>query len=122
MFSETITITVNAQAKVLTRVNQDSYSSEYRLKETTGEFSLRIRNTAYLDRTRNGGVNVDRHNVELIHTVYPVAPATIPIVRKSYLVFENDKPDALTDVSNFVVGFGGFITATNVTKMANWES
>ena len=43
MFTDTLTVTINAVAKVMVRVNQDGYSSEYRLKETDGEFRLRDR-------------------------------------------------------------------------------
>lgn len=121
MFSDTLTITINAQAKILVRINQDNYSSEYFLRETDGEFRLRIRNTKYVDKTR-GSISVDRHNVELTHTVYPVAPATLNTIRKTYTVFENQTGDALVNSSKFVVGAIGFLTEANVLKMLNLES
>lgn len=121
MFSDTITITINSVAKVLTRVNQDGYSSEYLLRGSLDEFRMRIRNTTYVDKTR-GNRQVDRHACELIHTVYPVAPATIGTVRKSYQVIENDRVDGISEPLNFVLGFVAFFTNTNVTKMLNWES
>lgn len=42
MFANTLTVTVNAVAKALIRVNQDKYSSEYSLKEATQSFRLLI--------------------------------------------------------------------------------
>lgn len=121
MFSDTLTVTINAVPKVLTRISQDGYSSEYLLKETTGEFRLRIRNTSYTDMKR-GGVRVDRHNLELIHSIYPVSPATLTTVRKCYTVFECDSSDDLTPVKDTVVGTVAVLSAANVTKMLNWES
>jgi hypothetical protein len=120
MFAETLTITVDSVAKVLHKVNQDGYSSEYLLRETTGQWSLRIRNSSYVDKTRNGA-KVDRHSVELIHTYYQAAPAT-NAVRKSYIVLENDQTDVGTEFAKFAIGFVGFITDANVAKMVNFES
>ncbi len=121
MFSDTITITINSVPKVLTRVNQDRFSSEYRLRETTGHYLLRIRNTSYADKAR-GGLNIDRHNVEFVHTLYAVSPATVGLNRKAYFVLENDQGDPLTDALNFNLGFLAFGNTANVTKLLNWES
>lgn len=121
MFSDTVTITINSVAKVLVRVNQDGYSSEYRLKEATGEYRLRLRNTSYSDKNR-GGITVNRHNAELVHTLYPVAPAVHNTVRKTYAVFEEDMGDTLVDNAKMVTGTLAFLTEANVTKLLNWES
>jgi len=121
MFSDTLTVTINAVAKNLVRINQDRYSSEYFLRETTGEFTLRIRNSSYLDKKR-GNMNVDRHNIELIHTIYPVAPAIVNTQRKAYVVFENDRGDTIVDPVKLTAGLLAFNTEANLTKMANRES
>lgn len=121
MFSDTITVTINAVAKVLTRINQDKYSSEYYLRSAVDEFRMRIRHSSYSDKLRVGKV-IDRHNVELIQTIFPVAPATIPTIRKAYVILENEASDGVTDPLNFDLGFAGFLTSGNVTKLINWES
>jgi len=121
MFADTLTGTINSVANVMVRVNQDGYSSEYRLKETDGEFRLRLRNSSYVDKTRGGQV-VNRHNVELIHTVYAVAPATFPYIRKTYAVFEDDRGDTIATCAKEVVGTLALLTEANVTKLENWES
>lgn len=122
MFADTIAITINAVAKTLVRINQDGYSSEYRLREATGEFSLKIRNTSYNDKTRSG-LRVDRHNVELKETIYAVAPATINTVRKSYFTFEHDLSDTVVGPVKLSFGLANnFLTEANMTKMANGES
>jgi hypothetical protein len=120
MFSDPLVITINVVAKNLIRINQDGYGSEYFLRETDGEFRLKIRNTRYTDKTR--GIPVDRHNVELIHTVYPVSPATQPTIRKAYSIFENDRGDPVLASGKFGAGFFAFHTEANLTKLLNLES
>lgn len=120
-FPDTITFTINAVAKILTRVKDDGYSSEYRLRNANiEEFTALIRNSTYLDKVT--GRNVDRHSVELRHTVYAVAPATIPTIRKSYWVLENQAVDTVIDPTKFALGLVGFLTEPNITKLVNYES
>jgi hypothetical protein len=121
MFSDTLTLTINGVAKTLTRVNQDKYSSEYRLRETDGVFSLIIRNSTFKDKTRNMMV-VDRHNVEFIHSLFPVAPALVGVKRKAYFVLDNDPGDPLTSAQKFDAALMAFATEANILKLLNWES
>lgn len=72
MLSNTLTLTVNSVAKVLTRINQDAYASEYRLISDTESWVLKIRNTV----EKSGGYTYDRHNVEVVHITF--ATATTP--------------------------------------------
>jgi len=122
-FADTITITVNSVAKVLTRVNSgQDYASEYRLRGTLDEYRLRIRHSTCFDKSTRPGVTINRHNVELIHTVFPVAPSTIPVIRKAYAVLEEASNDDPTAVNQLDVGFTGFLTSANITKLLNYES
>lgn len=120
MFSDTLTITINAQAKVLSRINQDKYSSEYLLREAASEFRMRIRHTSYTDKTR--GAVIDRHNVEFSELVYPTEANPKGTARKAYTVLENENRDGSTLPVNFDLGFIAFFTNANVTKLVNWES
>lgn len=120
MFSDPATLTVGGVAKNLVRINQDGYSSEYLLRSATEEFRLRLRNSTY--RKKNATKLTDRHNVEFIHTVFPVAPATESTVRKTYAVIENEQGDTLTDPTKVAVGLLAFLTEANITKMMNSES
>lgn len=120
-FPDTITITVNAVAKTLTRIKDDGYGSEYRLRNANvEEFRLTIKNASYTDRATKR--LVDRHSVEFLHTVYPVLPSEIPTVRKSYLVLENQSVDTIIEPTKFALGFVGFFTEPNITKLVNFES
>jgi hypothetical protein len=121
MFADPLTVTINGVAKNLIRVNQDGYSSEYLLKETTGEYRLRLRNTSYNDKAR-GSRKVERHNVELVHAIYPVAPAIYPEIRKVYTVFENDVGGDNALVAKTVAGLSTLMSEANATKLINFES
>jgi hypothetical protein len=116
-------VTINGAAKSLVRVRTNDYSSEYILRTTTDEYRLNVRNTSYLDKKR--AVTIDRHNIELIQTTFPVAPATLSTIRKVYAVVENQRGDTLTDPLNVALGLLAFMSASSgaiVTKMLNMES
>ena len=120
-FPDTITITINAVPKALIRIKDDGYSSEYRLRNANvEEFRLFIRNTSYLDKATKR--TVDRHAVEMQHVVFPVAPAEIPTVRKTYTVLENQQVDTIVEPVKFAAGLGAFLTEANLTKLVNYES
>lgn len=120
MYADPAVVTINAVAKNLVRINQDKYSSEYVLRSATDEFRLNIRNSSYLDKKR--GVTVDRHNVELIHTVFPVAPSTLSTIPKTYTVIENQRGDTLVDPRNTALGLFAFLNSANIDKLMNFES
>lgn len=118
MFADPITITVNAVAKSLVKINQDSYGSEYFLREATQEFRLRIRNTTF---TPKGGRITDRHNVEFTNVVYATETVASK-TRKAYSVFEHERSDTDTLVAKGFVGHAGFLTEANINKLLNYES
>lgn len=119
MIGNTITITVGASAKVLTLINQDGYSSEYLLKDTASEFRLRIRHSK--TKASAAQISMDRHNVELIETVYATAEVA-EFTRKFYFVIEN-KPDDLS-VANVDAMADKVIATSNafLVQLMGWES
>jgi hypothetical protein len=73
MLANTLTITINSVARILTRVNQDNYGSVYRLKDATQEFTLKIRNSS----TPSDGVEpLERHNMFFENIVYGTPTTT----------------------------------------------
>lgn len=128
MFADPTTVTVNAVAKNLVRINQDSYGSEYLLREALQEFRLKIRSSQGKPRqqkTITGTVvsvqPVDRHSFELTQTVY--ATATTPeYVRKAYMVVEHLHIDTVTDPVNLANALVAFATSANITKIVNFEN
>lgn len=122
-FADPAVITINGVAKSLVRIRQDGYSSEYRLLEATQELKLNVRNSSRTDK--GSKVSFQRHNVELIQTIFPVAPSTVSTVRKAYVVVENQVGDTVTDPVLTALGLLSYLTASsgaNVTKMMNSES
>lgn len=119
MFGNTLVLTVNSVAKTLTKINQDGYASEYLLRDTLDSFRAKIRHTSV---TKKGAISVtDRHNVEIVHTIY--ATATVPeIVRKVYLVFEQDKTDTMTFEVKSLCDWLIASTNASIVSLANWES
>lgn len=71
MLANTLTLTVNSVAKVLTRINQDNYGSEYRLLSATEKYVLKIRHSSQV----SGGKSFDVHNVLVEHTVFATVSA-----------------------------------------------
>lgn len=123
MFADPQTLTVNAVAKNLLKIDVGHGASKYLLRSTTDEYLLNIRNTSYTDKKR--GVIIDRHNVEFVHTVFPVAPATLSTVRKAYVVIENQQGDTLADPTYVASALCAWLTASsnaNITKLMNLES
>lgn len=121
MFADPQTITINAVAYALVKINQDAYGSEYLLRNATDEMRFKIRNSTYTDKAR-AGKTIHRHNVEFVQTFYAVAPSTVPTIRKCYAVFENEAQEAATAIQNFDAGFVGWLTSANILKLINFES
>lgn len=67
-FAATITLTLNSVAKVLNRINQDSYGSEYSMKSSTESIVMQIRHS--VDSADAQGVKMDRHNIFVTHIIY----------------------------------------------------
>lgn len=123
-FGSTITVTVNAIAKVMNRINDsEPFSSTYLLRGTTDEYRLTIRHS----NSNRKGINsllrgVDRHNLEMTHTIF--ATATLPeYVRKMYTVFEVSPGDDQTAAYQDFKGFFTYQASDPpLTDMVNWLS
>lgn len=68
MFAATITITMNAVAKILNRVNQDNFGSTYTLVSSTEKIQMLIRHS--VDNSVAGAPKIDRHNIFIERWIY----------------------------------------------------
>jgi hypothetical protein len=95
MFANTLTITVNAVAIVLTRVNQDNFGSLYRYKTATEVHTLQFRNST--EKGAGGVGNVDRHNMFYEHRVFAtsVLPEKLTTISTVYRLAEGSDPAQL---------------------------
>lgn len=66
MFQNTLTLTIDAVARSLIRVNQDNYGSEYRYSDAVESISLLVRHS--VESNKEGKIN--RHNLYLERTVF----------------------------------------------------
>lgn len=118
--ANTITITVNAVDKVLKRINQDAFSTQYYLHEATQEFTVNIRHSK--ESPQKDGTVFDRHNVEYIHTVFATesAPAR---TRVTYMVSRNTRDDDYTQVGDDIEALADLIKdAGNIADLLGWVS
>jgi hypothetical protein len=75
MFASTLTLTIAGTARVLNRVNQDSYGSEYQYSDATQSIAMKIRHS--LDNPDNDGISMKRHNLFVEWVVYPTPTAAM---------------------------------------------
>lgn len=119
-FGSTVTITINSVAKVLNRINQDNYGSEYFLRSTSEEYRMKVRHSKE-SAQKDGTVN-DRHNVEITHTVY-ATPTTKQIVRQFYLVGRVPQDDDLTNAGYLFAGAIDYLDSSTVqSDVLTWQS
>jgi hypothetical protein len=104
-------------AKSLVRVNQDSYGSEYLLREATQEFRVRIRHSR--ETPKVGELPLERHNFEFQQTIYGSAgdPDT---VRQVYLVLRCNKADTAADIADFGEALSYYMDNTHFLDLLSW--
>lgn len=121
-FGATITVTVNAVAKILNRINQDSYGSEYLLRETLQEFRILIRHSKVKANASTGAVARDRHNLELTQTVFSTVTDK-EIIRKTYSVFEVPYNDSLTSAGYLSAALVDYLDSSTVqADLFTWQN
>lgn len=76
---------VTAHITTLTKVNQDGYSSEYRLRGTSHDYKLILRNSTEAPR-KSDGMRFTRHNAELTVTKRADPEADPPTSAVPYIV------------------------------------
>lgn len=122
MYGDSITITLGGPGgtdRVLNKINQDNYSSEYLGRTSTDEIRMRIRHTK--ESSKNGNDPLDRHNVEVTQTVF--ATASDPeFTRQFYFIFRAMPNDTEADVVDVAEAVAHWTTSANLAKLLGWES
>lgn len=117
MLGNTLSVTIGGNAYTLTKINQDSYASEYLFKDSDEQVTARIRHT----KSSKGGVSYDRHNIELRHLIYST-PTAAEIPRMTYLVIEQPSTDIDTSLP---IALCAALQATSnalIVSLSKWES
>jgi hypothetical protein len=98
--ADPLPIIINGATKNLNKINQDSYGSEYLLRETLQEIRAKVRHSTQV----KDGINYDRHNFDVTITIY--ATSTVPqyeeqcyiVIRRKPSQTDVDLPDAVADL------------------------
>lgn len=119
-FGATLTITVNAVAKVLNRINQDNYGSEYYLRSSLDEYRVKIRHSK--DSPNASGQVYDRHNVEVTRTVF--ATTTVPqYTQVNSYTNKTLVSDSVTDAGYLFAGFVDYLDSATVQgDLLTWQN
>lgn len=124
MLGTTLVLTLDGSggtAKTLPLVNQDGYSSEYYLDDTTVTYRAKVRHSK--DTVKTGTQAFDRHTVTFTRYLKPVgsAPGSQSEVTFTIRNDPNGTTSDIVDVSEamsfYMVKAGGI-----ATKLLGWES
>lgn len=97
-FANTLTLTIDAVAKTLTRNNQDNFGSVYKYVSGTEKINMQIRHTT--DKT--GNLLHDRHNVFIEHWIYATPLAFEKYHSCTFTIRERQGSDPLDSLDLFV--------------------
>lgn len=117
MFPATITITIaTGEDRVLNRVNQDNYGSEYSYSSGTEGISMKIRHST--DSPDSDGITMKRHNVFFERVVYPTV--TELMTKQSYTAtLRTNRFDDPGIVADIAAGVNAWLdTGTNLADLA----
>ncbi|DAD51406.1 TPA_asm: coat protein [ssRNA phage Gerhypos.1_46] len=125
MLGTTLVITLDGSggtAKTLPLINQDGYSSEYFLDDTTVTYRAKVRHSR--DTVKTGTQSFDRHTVTFVRFLKPTE--AIPLGSQNEISFTirsdpNGTASDIIDVSEamsfYMVKAGGI-----AAKLLGWES
>jgi len=89
MFANTLTLTVNGTPRTLTRVNQDNYGSEYKVKNSVEAISMKIRHST----DNQGGRRFARHNVYVEWVLYGTPTSVEQVYTFGYTIRDLEQSD-----------------------------
>jgi hypothetical protein len=120
MFGNTLTLPQAGGDKVLIKIKEQDYTSEYLLRSATDEYRARIRHTKSAPSAQRP-YEADRHNFEVVQTVF--AAGEVPqYERKFYFVLETKPGDTATALADAAADL--MIASTNafLVSLQGWES
>lgn len=125
MLGSTLVITLDGSggtAKTLPLINQDGYSSEYFLDDSTVTYRAKVRNSR--DNVKVGTQAFDRHSVTFSRYVKPTEALPLGSLSEVTFTIRNDPNGASSDIidvseamSYYMVKAGGI-----AAKLLGWES
>jgi hypothetical protein len=120
MLGNTLTLPQAGGDKVLIKILEQNYSSEYLLRSATDEYRARIRHTK-VGPTVQRPYEADRHNFEVVQTVF--ATESVPqFERKFYFVIETKPGDTATVLADAVADLMILTSNAFLVSLDGWES
>jgi len=120
MLGNTLTLPQAGGDKVLVKINQDGYTSEYLLAESLGEYRAKIRHTR-VSATALRPYEAYRHNFEVVHKIF-VAGDVAEYERKFYFVYETKPGDSAIPLADAVADLMILSSNAFLTALNGWES
>lgn len=104
-------------AKSLVKINQDSYGSEYYLREATQEFRVKIRHSR--ETPKVGATPLERHAFELTQTIFGTG-GDPDVVRQVYTILRNEKADTAASVADLGEALSYYMDGTHYEDLIGW--
>jgi hypothetical protein len=119
-FADPLVLTYGAGTKSLDKINPIlPYGNEYLLRESTQQFVARIRHNR--EKATQGGIVMERHNVELTRTVFGVDGAP-DIIQQAYLIFRFGSRDSVADAAELGAALSDLMDETAYNDLGKWLS
>lgn len=119
-FANPLVITVNGVNKTLIKINQDGYASAYYLREATQSYRVKIRNSKESGKVGSG--LVERHNVEITHTIFSTDPSVPDNVRQAYIVLRNGANDDAAGVGYIGAALSALMVQSRYEDLVAWAN
>lgn len=119
MIGETLTVTYDGVAKVLNRINQDNYTSEYFVRDAVESFTVRVRHSN--ESVRAGQPAYERHQVDLTRVVF-ATPTSPERQFQAYTVIRLQKGSDPDQAEKLTAALCGLESAAFIDKIVGWQS
>lgn len=120
MLGNTLTLPQAGGDKVLVKISEQNYTSEYLLRSALDEYRARVRHTK-VGPTPTRPLEYDRHNFEVIQKVFAVGDVP-EFERKFYFVIEHKPGDTATILADAVADLMILTANAFVVSLHGWES
>jgi hypothetical protein len=119
MIADPLVVTIAGAAKSLNKINQDSYGSEYLLRESLKEYRAKVRHST--TKADSFGQSYDRHNFEL--TIKTFATSTVPEnVQTFYFVMHALPGNSDVELADAVADLMIASTDAFLKQLVAWQS
>jgi hypothetical protein len=115
----TFDLNIGGETKSLILISEGNYSSEYLLRESDKEYRMKIRHTK--EKPTNGGVALDRHNVDLTVRTYPTDANPLGSTDNAYVVIRSNPNSNGSGSADLGVSLSEVVT-NHATELVAWVS